>query len=59
MLNCCKFQIISQSQRKLANVFRFKDRLPLDLESGVILPITVRPTDTLKLGLENTFIYHP
>ena len=27
ILNCCKLQIIFKSFRKLANVFRFKDRL--------------------------------
>ena len=36
ILNCCKLQIVFKSQRKLANVFRFKDRLPFDLVSGVI-----------------------
>ena len=37
ILNCCKLQIIFKSLRKLANVFRFKDRLPFDLVSGVFL----------------------
>ena len=55
ILNCCKLQIVFKSQRKLANVFRFKDRLPSDIVSGVvynirvegaILPITVRQIDT-------------
>ena len=36
ILNCCKLQIVFKSQRKLANVFRFKDRLPFDLVSGVV-----------------------
>ena len=36
ILNCCKLQIVFKSQRKLANVFRFKDRLPYDLVSGVV-----------------------
>ena len=36
ILNCCKLQIVCKSQRKLANVFRFKDRLPFDLVSGVV-----------------------
>ena len=35
LLNCCKLQIVFKSQRKLSNVFRFKDRLPSDLVSGV------------------------
>ena len=35
ILNCCKLQIVFKSQRKLANVFRFKDRLPFDLVSRV------------------------
>ena len=36
ILNCYKLQIVSKSQRKLANLFRFKDRLPFDLVSGVV-----------------------
>ena len=36
ILNCCKLQIVFKSQRKLASVFRFKDRLPNDLVSGVV-----------------------
>ena len=40
ILNCCKFQIVFKSQRKLANVFRFKDRLPFDLVSGVVFKLT-------------------
>ena len=30
LLNSCKLQIVFKSQRKLSNVFRFKDRLPFD-----------------------------
>ena len=33
IFNCCKLQIVFKSQRKLANVFRFKDRLPFNLVS--------------------------
>ena len=36
ILNCCKLQIMFKSQRKLGNIFRFKDRLPFDLVSGII-----------------------
>ena len=35
ILNCCKLQIVFKSQRELANVFRFKDRLSFDLVSRV------------------------
>ena len=35
LLNSCKIQIVFKSQRKLSNVFRFRDRLPSDLVSGV------------------------
>ena len=35
ILNCCKLQIVFKSQMKLANVFRFKDRVPFDLVSGL------------------------
>ena len=40
ILNCCKLQIVFKGQRKLANVFQFKDRLPFDLVSGVIYKYT-------------------
>ena len=40
ILNCCKLQIVFKSQRKLANVFRFKDCLPFDLVSGVVYKYT-------------------
>ena len=40
ILNCCKLQIVFKSQRKLANVFRFKDCLPFDLLSGVVYKYT-------------------
>ena len=40
ILNCCKFQIVFKSQRKFANVFRFKDRLPFGLVSGVVYKYT-------------------
>ena len=36
ILNCCKLQIVFKSQRKLVNKFRFKDRLPFELMSGVV-----------------------
>ena len=36
LLNSCKLQIVFKSQRKLSNLFRFKDRLPYDLVSGVV-----------------------
>ena len=39
-VNCCKLQIVFKSQRKLANVFRFKYRLPFDLLSGVVYKYT-------------------
>ena len=40
ILNCSKLQIVFKSQRKLASVFRFKDRLPYDLVSGVVYKYT-------------------
>ena len=36
MLNSYKLQIVFKSQRKLSNIFCFKDRLPSDLVSGVV-----------------------
>ena len=35
LLNSCKLQIVFKSQKKLSNVFNFKDHLPFDLVSGV------------------------
>ena len=40
LLNSCKLQIVFKSQSKLSNVFRFKDRLPFNLVSGVVYKYT-------------------
>ena len=40
ILNCRKLQIAFKSQRKLTNVFRFKDRIPFYLVSGVAYKCT-------------------
>ena len=40
LLNSCKFQIVFKRQRKLSNVFRFKDCLPFNLVSGVVYKYT-------------------
>ena len=40
LLNSCKLQFVFKSQRKLLNVFRFKDRLPSDLVPGVAYKYT-------------------
>ena len=39
-MNCCKLQIVFKSQKKLANVFQFKDCLPFNLVSGVVYKYT-------------------
>ena len=36
ILNCCKLQVVFKSQNKLAKAFRFKDRIPKELTSGVV-----------------------
>ena len=36
ILNCCKLEIVFKSQNKLANAFRFKDRISKELTSGVV-----------------------
>ena len=36
ILNCCKVQIVFKSQNKSAKAFRFKDRIPKELTSGVV-----------------------
>ena len=33
---CCKLQVIFKNERKLSNMFRFQDRVPCDLVSGVV-----------------------
>ena len=40
LLNSWKLQIAFKSQRKLSNVFRFKDLLPFDLVSGEVYKYT-------------------
>ena len=34
ILDCCKLQIAFKCQNKLANTFRFKNRIPKELTSG-------------------------
>ena len=36
VLNCCKLQVIFESQNKLCNNFRFKDSAPQFLTAGVV-----------------------
>ena len=36
ILNCCKLQTVFKSQNKLAKTFRFTDRIPKELTSGVV-----------------------
>ena len=36
ILNCYKLQMVFKVQNKLANAFRFKDRIPKEITSGVI-----------------------
>ena len=42
ILNCCKLQIVFKSQNKLAKAFRFKDRIPKELTSGVVYKFQCR-----------------
>ena len=39
-LNCCKLQVIFKNERKLSNVFRFKDRVSYDLVVGAVYGYT-------------------
>ena len=41
ILNCYKLQIVFKSQSKLAKDFRFKDRIPKELTSGVVYNFSV------------------
>ena len=40
-LNCCKLQVIFKSERKLSNIFRFKDRVPYNLVQEWFMNIRV------------------
>ena len=50
IINYCKFQIVFKSQRKLANVFRFKDHSPFDLVSGVVYKCTCERFNSSHCG---------
>ena len=50
ILNCCKLQIVFKSQRKLANVFQFKDCLPFNLVSGVVYKYTCERCNSSHYG---------
>ena len=39
-LKFCKLHVVFKNQRKLLNVFRFKDSLSFDLVSGVVYEYT-------------------
>ena len=56
IFNCCELQIVFKSQRKLANVFRFKDRLPFDLLSGVVYKYTCGRCDSSCYGETDTHL---
>ena len=49
-LNCCNFQIIFKSERKLSNMFRFKDCVPYDLVSGVVYEYTCGRSNSSYYG---------
>ena len=40
ILNHCKLQVIFKNDRKLSNMFKFKDRVPYNLVSGVVYEYT-------------------
>ena len=49
-LNYYKPQIVIKSQRKLTNVFRFKDCVPFDLFSGVVCKYMCGKCNSLYYG---------
>ena len=53
LLNSCKLQISFKSQRKLSNVFLFKDRLPFDLVSGAVYKYTCGKCSSTYYGETN------
>ena len=66
-ISFCKIKIIFKSSKRLANIFRFKNKMPLYLRSNIVislrvvdamLPITVKLAVILKLELVNTQVFH-
>ena len=53
LLNSCELQIVFKSQRRLLNVFRFKDRLPRDIVSGVVYKYTCGRCNSTYYGETN------
>ena len=56
LLNSCKLQTVFKSQRKLSNVFRFKDRLPFNLVSGVVYKYTCGRCNSTYYGETDTHL---
>ena len=56
LLNYCQLQFVFKNQRKLSNVYRFKDRLPFDLVSNSIY-ILQRAVYKYKCGRCNSVYY--
>ena len=56
ILNRCKLQVVFKSQRKFANVFQFKDRLPFDLVSGVVYKYTCGRCSSSYYGETDTHL---
>ena len=48
ILNCCEMQIVFNNKNRLGNNFRFKDRIPKDLTSGVVYKFQCGMYETLK-----------
>ena len=46
----CKFLIIFRSQRRLKNIFRFKDTIPQDLQSYILYQFTCRVCNNSYIG---------
>ena len=49
ILNCCKLQIVFKSQNKLAKAFRFKDRIPKELNVRIGEHIGISPLTQKKV----------
>ena len=50
ILNCRKLQIVFKSENKLAKTFRFKDRIPKELTSGVVYKFQCGPCNESYYG---------
>ena len=55
-LNCCKLQVIFKNEKKLFNMFKFKDCVPYNLVSGVVYEYTYGRCNSSYYGETETHL---